>query len=136
MKKILSVIIVMVLCSLTIVGCGKKTVMNAEGYAKELGKADLSIEKLEVYTSETDPNKLLGRPNQYTSKVNFEKGSIEVFNNETDVKNRKKYIDEIGKVTPLAAEYSYINGNALLRVKKDLTPEQAKKYEDAFMKLK
>lgn len=137
MKKILSVITAIFLCSLVIIGCGgKKSAMNAESYAKELSKAGLSIEELEIYTSQTDPNKLLGRPNQYTSKVNFKNGSIEVFENDKNVKDRKVYIDKIGESTPMFAEYSYINGNALLRIKKDLTPEESKKYEEAFMKIK
>lgn len=137
MKKILNLVLILSLCSLFIVGCGntKKAAMDAEAYSKALSEAELSVDELEVYTSETDPNELLGRPNQYTSKVNFKNGSVEVFGNEKDVKARKEYIDSLGKSTPMFAEYSYINGNALLRIKKELTPEEAKKYEESFMKI-
>jgi len=137
MKKILNLVLMLTLCSLLIAGCGntKKATMDAESYSKTLSEAGLSIDELEVYTSETDPNKLLGRPNQYTSKVNFKNGSVEVFENEKDVKARKEYIDSLGKATPMFAEYSYINGNVLLRIKSDITPEEAKKYEESFMKI-
>lgn len=139
MKKIIS----MLLCSLMVfvlVGCGStasKKALNAEEYGAKLKEAGLSIENIEVATAENDKNQLLGRPNQYTSKINFTNGSIEVFANKEDAKNRKEYIDNIGKKMPLVAEYSYINDTGtLLRIDKKVTPDDAKKYEDAFMKIK
>ena len=138
MKKILSLLSLFILSITMIVGCSKaedKVVMDAEGYALELEKVGLDISDLIVYTAETDENELLGRPNQYTSKVNFVNGSIEVFESEKDVKSRQEYINSIGEATPMFAEYNYINGKALLRIDKSLTPEEAKKYEEEFMKL-
>ncbi len=140
MKKLISIL----LCSLmvfTLVGCGgtaaSKKALNAEEYGSKLKEAGLDIENVEVTTAENDQNKLMGRPNQYTSKINFTNGTIEVFANKEDAKNRKEYIDNIGKKMPLMAEYSYINDvGTLLRIKKDLTPDDAKKYEEAFMKIK
>jgi len=139
MKKLISIL----LCSLMIfalVGCGSaasKKALNAEEYGTKLTEAGLAIDAIEVTTADNDVNKLMGRPNQYTSKINFTNGSIEVFTNKEDAKNRKEYIDSIGKKLPLMAEYSYINDKGtLLRIKKDLTPDDAKKYEDAFMKIK
>ena len=101
-----------------------------------------------AYTAKNDPNELLGRPNQYTSKVTFEDtrlkpdpmaekfdvlngGSIEVFENQDDATVRKEYLKGIGKV-PLFAEYSYREGTVLLRLSHRLTPEQAAEYEDAL----
>jgi hypothetical protein len=125
----------------SLAGCGgsatSKKALDAEEYGSKLKEAGLSIENIEVSTAENDENKLLGRPNQYTSKINFTNGSIEVFANKEDAKNRKEYIDSIGKKMPLVAEYSYINDTGvLLRIDKKITPDDAKKYEEAFMKIK
>lgn len=137
MKKLLSIL----LCSLllfALVGCGKSAKsLNAEEYGTKLKEVGLAIENVEVTTEENDTNKLMGRPNQYTSKINFTNGSIEVFANKEDATNRKEYIDNIGKKMPLVAEYSYINDvGTLLRLDKKVTPDDAKKYEEAFMKIK
>lgn len=137
MKKLLSVL----LCSLilfTLVGCGNSSKkLTAEEYGNKLKEAGLAIDNLEVTTAENDKNELLGRPNQYTSKINFTNGSIEVFNNKEDATNRKEYIDSIGKKMPMVAEYSYINNvGVLLRIDKKVTPDDAKKYEEAFQKIK
>ena len=45
--------------------------MTAEEICNELKNNNNNIGKIVVYTEETDSNNLLGRPNQYTSKVNF-----------------------------------------------------------------
>lgn len=138
MKKLVGIL----LCSLlvfTMVGCGSSSnkKLTAEEYGNKLKEAGLAIDNIEVTTADNDVNKLLGRPNQYTSKINFDNGSIEVFNNKEDATNRKEYIDNIGKKMPLAVEYSYINNaGALLRINKKVSPEDAQKYEDAFMKIK
>ncbi|MCC8069881.1 MAG: hypothetical protein LIO71_09055 [Ruminococcus sp.] len=97
------------------------------------------------YTSETDTNGLLGRPNQYTGKINgadtrLEQSdendpigfSIEVFANNTDAQARADYIENIYTQMPMLAEYDYINDYILIRVDGDLTPEQAQEYEDAL----
>ncbi|WP_224274113.1 hypothetical protein [Streptomyces sp. LS1784] len=95
-------------------------------------------------TAESDPNHLLGRPGQYTSKVTFadsrikaadvegEKddsvnrgGAIEVFATEADAKTRADYIQGIVKGMPALMEYDYVRGPVLVRVSKLLTPDQA-----------
>lgn len=147
-KEIISLIIGMVL--IFSAGCSSKTSnLTANDYYTQLKDAGLTVDNAVAYTAENDPNELLGRPNQYTSKVNFADttleqedendpigGSIEAFENSEDVKSRKEYIDGIGESMPAFAEYSYVNGNALLRLSKKLTPEQAEKYETEFMKIK
>lgn len=111
--------------------------LNAEEYGVKLKEAGLDIDNVIVYTAETDENELLGRPNQYTSKINFDNGSIEVFENKKDAENRKEYIDSIGKKISMLAEYSYINDQgALLRINKKVTPNEAAKYETEFQKIK
>lgn len=111
-----------------------------------LADAGLPISDITEYTAETDPNSLLGRPGQYIQKVNFADttldqtiqdlngGSVEVFTSETDAQNRKTYIDSIGASMPMMVEYSYINGTVLLRLSKDMIPDQAAAYQSEFMK--
>jgi hypothetical protein len=93
-------------------------------------------------------NHLLGRPNQYTSKVNFHDsripaaanldttggGSIEVFSNRTDAVARFKYVRAFGK-TSMFAEYDYLNRHVLLRLSNVLTPSQAARYKAALLKI-
>ena len=107
-----------------------------------------------TYDENTDLNKLLGRPNQYTGKVNFrdsrtsysdakgadinvsDGGSVEVFANASDAAKRYAYVQAISSSGGLFAEYDYYdNGLALLRVSHELTPNQAKEYEGAFTAL-
>ena len=97
------------------------------------------------YDESTDTNGLLGRPGQYTSKINFaittieqkdendpKGGSIEVFSTQEDAAARRDYIQEIGKKMPALAEYDYVNGCVLLRVNFDVLPSDEKVYEDAL----
>lgn len=129
--------------------------MTAEEICNKLKEKGLNIGKIVVYTEETDLNNLLGRPNQYTSKVTFEDtrleqvnlnnefiteeerneptgGTIEVFENKTNMENRKNYVESISNSISMFSEYTYSNDYALLRLEHDLTPAQAKEYEEAF----
>ena len=114
-------------------------------------EAGLPVTEFVIFTAENDPNGLLGRPNQYVSKVSFvdlrigseiedpedigvsEGGSIEVFANEADAKARYDYVTSVTKMMPMLAEYGYQVGNVYLRLSKELTPEQAKEYESILM---
>jgi hypothetical protein len=106
-----------------------------------------------VFTAETDPNHLLGRPNGYTSKASFtdsriktsdvkdsrtgsvdQGGSVELYPDETGAAARKKFIDDTTKAAPiLGTEYSYLDGPVLLRVSQALTPAQAQEYQTALL---
>jgi hypothetical protein len=101
-------------------------------------------------TAANDPNHLLGRPNQYTSKVTFtdsrikasdvagtEKGdverggAVEVFGKPADAAARAKYIQAVAKSISALAEYDYVHGSVLIRVSHYLTPKQAAAYKTA-----
>lgn len=166
MKKtiiIIALIIVTSMSLLTLTGCSnekentgetssssifnKKKEFTAEEIANQLKEKISDMGKIEVYDEENDPNNLLGRPNQYTSKINFADnrieqyegsitgGSIEVFKNSTDMENRKSYVESISAQASMFAQYIYSEGNYLLRIDKDLTPSQAKEYEEAFYEI-
>lgn len=103
--------------------------------------AGLPIGTVQVYDAKNDPNKLLGRPGQYTAKFNFADtrleqpeddvtgGSIESFASDKDLKNRVAYVKSITESTPMFAEYQYTNGLMFLRLDKGLTPDQAAEYD-------
>lgn len=59
-------------------------------------------------------------------------GTIETFNNKSDMQKRKDYIETLSSSASIFAQYIYSNDYVLLRLETDLTPEQAKKYETAF----
>lgn len=98
-------------------------------------------------TAENDPNRLLGRPNGYTSKVVLvdsrvaagDRGdpggvsngaSVEVFADAAGARARADYIGGIAKASPaLANEYDYVKGAVLVRVTGLLTPAQAAPYK-------
>jgi hypothetical protein len=159
MKKV-SIALIVVMIALSLVGCSSSPastpapapattpqpakVVTAESVVKSLKDAGLPIDNIVVYTAETDTNKLLGRPNQYISKVNFgdtrikdntDNGTVEVFANAQDAKSRKDYIETITKGSPLFLQYIYLKDKVLLRVDKALTPTQAAEYEAALGKI-
>lgn len=130
-------------------------VLTAEEIINKMKEKNTNIGKIVTYNEETDLNKLLGRPNQYISKVTFEDkrieqtnadneflsqeeqneptgGTIEVFNNSEDMTKRKEYIEQISSSASMLSQYIYGKNNALLRLENDLTPTQAKEYEDLF----
>lgn len=150
-RLLLSFLAFIIVASVT--GCSanstKKKSLTAEEIVTELQAAGLPIDNIIVYTEESDENNLLGRPNQYISKVNFADttveqrsdlsspvgGSIETFNNAEDLKSRKEYCEMVTKSMSFLAQYHYSNGNYYLRIDGAVTPENAKKYEEAFMKI-
>lgn len=141
-KKILLLLLVSGL--LVVSGCSSTndTELTAEEIVEQLKESGLPIENEIIYTEETDPNDLLGRPNQYSSKVNFADdrieqydaetdpvgGTVEVFESNKDAKERHDYIESVSEGVAFLQEYMYLNGKVLLRVSYDLTPEQAEEY--------
>jgi hypothetical protein len=122
--------------------------LKANNVLDALKKANLPIDRITVYTAETDLNKLLGRPNQYIEKIswidkrikenstdNLVGGTIEVFDSVELVEKRRKYIEEIGKSAGIFTQYQYAHKNVLLRLDKELTPQQASEYEKVLKDL-
>jgi hypothetical protein len=123
--------------------------LDANAVVDKLSTAGLPIGDRMTYTAANDTNQLLGRPGQYVSKTSFrdtritdqsadvsldDGGSVETFATADDAKRRFDYIDGISK-SPLFAEYHWLRGTTLLRVSHKLTPDQAKEYETALMKV-
>ena len=111
----------------------------------------LSIRDLIVFNATTDPNHLLGRQNEYTSKdawvdsaaiaagagnpssdpgaIEFG-GGIEVFPSVADAQARLAYLKAFQP--PIGDGYDYLAGPAILRLSNYLTPAQATRFHAAF----
>lgn len=134
---------------------GRSGAMTAEQVLAALRERVPSIAETTVYTPDSDPNKLLGRPGQYTSKaafhdprvapadVEFESepfavrrgGDIEVFEDASAAQKRADYIGSIVNgpgAGVFGAEYMYVRGGILLRVSGALSPAIAAEYERAL----
>ncbi len=111
--------------------------------------AGLPMDDIVIYTAATDPNHLLGRPDQYTAKASWhdtrlpspanpaapevsDGGGIEIFADHAAAQARADYIQNIGKNIPFLAEYDYVHGQVVLRLSKSLTPDQAAAYDQVF----
>lgn len=101
-------------------------------------KARFPLKDAKTYTAEDDPNKLLGRPGQYLTKVGWKldggDATIEVFRNAEDAKTRADYVGQIAKSAPMFLQYIYVNPkrSAVLRLPKELTPAKAKDWQAMF----
>ena len=130
---------------------------SAEAIFLDMAVAD-NVGAIYVFDEEDDPNKQLGRPNQYVSKISwaderidphdfseeneeeindldpteYKGGTIEGFKNVADLNRRYTYIKNITLNAPMLNQYMYKKGLFLMRLDKDFTPSQAKKYEKEF----
>ncbi|MFJ1652380.1 hypothetical protein ACIOC2_13370 [Streptomyces sp. NPDC088337] len=131
-------------------GAAASKPLTADGALAQISTKVTSAELFGTITEENDPNHLLGRPNQYTSKVTFTDsrlkaadvvgaeegavergGAVEVFADPVDAQARAKYIGSVTKSMPTLAEYDYVHGSILVRVSHYLTPAQAAEYKAA-----
>lgn len=141
--------ITVLLAVLTLAACGGKTpVANTAPEPQTAGQiaTTMAAGKVTVWTAETDPNRLLGRPGGYTSAATIVDSrltctevatdcgaTVEVYPTAAEAQARSEYIQSIlGGGGVLGTEYHYFEGTALLRVTGELTPDQAKVYATKF----
>jgi len=125
---------------------------TAQQVVVKLQAAGLPVGRIKVYNASNDGTRLLGRPGQYTGKVNFRDtrirdggggfavssgGSIEIFATRADAKRRSDFVSAIfASASPsIPSETDYLVGNAFLRLSHVLTPAQARKYEAVLRRL-
>lgn len=120
---------------------------DATAVTTALAHAVPGLRTIVTYTAASDPNHLLGRPGQYTSKTAFADprvkaadvqgeerdaidrgGSVEVYPTAAGAKARAAYIQKIAQAMPSVTEYDYVHGGVLVRVSNLLTPDQAAAY--------
>ena len=104
-----------------------------------------------VYNEQTDPNKKLGKADGYTAKLNFalasitpsvkneanisvdDGGTIEVFNSPKEAVARQKYVNDTQLTYFGYMDYSFVWGNAYIRISKKVSYEEAGKLIGAFI---
>ena len=144
-----SLCVVLFIAGFTVYMFNHKPNMTAEQIVTKMHDAGLPIDNIIVYDENTDLNKLLGRPNQYTSKINFADtrldqtdpenpngGTIEVFENASDLDKRKKHNEMVMEQYPVFTEYLFVHDNYIIRLSYDLTKDQAEEYKKIFMSIK
>jgi hypothetical protein len=133
---------------------GQSAALTASTVTAKLAAAVPGLRTILTYTAASDPNHLLGRPGEYTSKTAFgdprvkpadvagqrrdaiaRGGSVEVYPTAAGAKARAAYIQRMVQAMPSAAEYDYVHGGVLVRVSGLLTPAQAAVYKAAVATL-
>jgi hypothetical protein len=134
MKKLIIVLLILFLFTLPVAAEQNFAEKVVDEYKKQL-----PIGKVVNYTAETDSNDLLGRPRQYIDKLSWEDtrieqsednlkgGTIELFDSKEDLEKRAKYLEQFVE-TPMFAQYMYVHDMVIVRIDKELTPDQAKEY--------
>lgn len=149
MKKILLLVCIAALC-ISLFGCGnskdtEKIDLQNMSAAEVLGvfiKAGFPINGQYIFAKETDPEKLLGTPHNYTSRaewfdsragnLNNNGVFVEVFNSNADCAARKAKIDQINAVLSSVRYYSFQQGKVLLNLRCDLSSAEVAGYEGAL----
>ncbi|MEQ9321871.1 MAG: hypothetical protein RIF41_22070 [Polyangiaceae bacterium] len=114
-----------------------------QAFVKAASAKNIKLEQPEVITEEkgNDPNKLIGRPNQYLAKTNWKidgnDATLEVFATAEDATNRAEYVRGLGKKAPMFLQYVYVHPqrHAVLRVLKELAPTEAEKWEALLLSI-
>jgi len=132
LKKLIFILFILVLFTSNVMAFNE---LEAEYIVNEL-KEELSITNIKVFNAKNDPNELLGRPGQYIGKASWKDsrfedagGTVEVFKNNSDLQNRKEYLESVFEEYPIYVQYMYVHKNAILRIDKNLTPDQAEEYK-------
>lgn len=148
MKKGIAMVLSLLL--LLLAGCGDEA-STLQITSDSLSAAISGVEGFGstiIYTAETDPNELLGRPDNYIGKFDFSDtrceqyseedlvgGTVEYFEDAGDCTDRYDYLQQMNDPSLGAFgtnEYMYKYNTVLLRVSYELTEEQAEAYRDAM----
>jgi hypothetical protein len=149
MKRIIAFFCIITLC-LNLIGCGEskdteKIDLQNMSAAEVLGvfiKAGFPIYDQYIFAKETDPEKLLGTPHNYTSRAEWfdsRAGNlnnigvfVEVFKNSSDCKARKQKIDQTYAMLSSVRFYSFQQGKVLLNLQCALSTTAVAGYEGAL----
>lgn len=128
---------------------GEMQVYTAENDPNELlGRPNGYIGKISFIDADVEKKKIEENLNEFdmseeeTKKEMREEfgveygGSIEVFENEKDAKNRYEYVSTVSsEMGAMFVEYGYVEKTVYLRLSKSLTPAQASVYENALKEI-
>ncbi|WP_238435644.1 MULTISPECIES: PGRS family protein [unclassified Frankia] len=131
------------------------TGLNAEVVAIKLAATGLPLRTVRVYTADSDPNQLFGKPGGYTSKIEFADartgvnlngvtnqdpveigGSIEVFANAANADARLQQLRQISAAGgQLTQEVDFRQDGVVLRLSRYLAQTQTQAYGTALTAL-
>jgi hypothetical protein len=131
------------------------TGLNAEVVAIKLAATGLPLRTVRVYTADSDPNQLFGKPGGYTSKIEFADartgvnlngvtnqdpveigGSIEVFANAASADARLQQLRQISAAGgQLTQEVDFRQDGVVLRLSRYLAQAQTQAYGTALTAL-
>lgn len=127
-----------------------QTAISAESLLDAFLDAGVPIIHMEIFTSATCPNNLLGRPGEYYAKINWHDerymeywwgddfipeadATVEVFRNRSEMERRRNHIQAVQHAMPLlGGQYIFYSDTMLLRIPFRVSPESAAEYEDIF----
>lgn len=120
---------------------------TADDVVNQLKAAGLPLTNVVAETADNDPNKLMGRPHQYTAVTRWDDtrdpmlalgdisaGMVEIFQTSADMRTRATYVATVTASSPLFVEYDYSSaqGQFLVRLDRNLTPDEATSYLTAL----
>jgi hypothetical protein len=112
--------------------------------AYSLGGSGLPVEALVIYTPETDPNHLLGRPGQYTGKISWHdvragdmdttdlESTVEFYPTLASLQSRATYLQKLSDASAtIFGQYLLEDDSRLLLMHLPfaLTPDQVAEYQ-------
>lgn len=129
LTKRISILFMSIFLIFSLVGCGSTVSTTSSNKPKPKPKPKITIQyivdtlkakegtymtNIVVTTADNDQNKLLGRPHEYTEKINWKDSrakdsrtdcTVEIFKNSDDAITRKNYVDNIEKNMPPLIQY-------------------------------
>jgi len=118
-----------------------RSTVSSEQVKRAIEGKGVAAADIQIFDEGSDPNKLLGRPGQYTVKVNWKlagsEATLEVFPDIKGAKARAEYVKKLGESMPLALQYVYLDEtrNIVLRVPHEILPSDAKSWETWLQRL-
>lgn len=116
--------------------------LTGDSLAASLQASGLPVTSVRVFNVDTDPEKLMGRPGQYTARASwFDQrvaiqdgltvATVEAFPDMASMDARAKSVAAVSGAFSAFAEYQFRNDSrrVLLRLPHDLTPDQAATYK-------
>lgn len=121
-------------------------VQTAADVVSAFERAGLPVQSVTVLNASSDSNHLLGRPGQYTSKVDFfdarhpgsdgglhsGENTVEVFPTAAAARARHDYIEAVTRGVPILRQYLVLNGRVLARFDFQLLPSEVEEYRLAL----
>jgi hypothetical protein len=111
----------------------KPQTLKVNDLIKRFKAENLPLGQLEFFNAKSDPQQLLGKPNQYTEKAIWKTTekmvhTVEAFANETDAQARKSAIEAAAQAGTEPAGFVYAHKNILLRLHHEMLPGTAERY--------